>query len=1512
MPRNPDAFRKLFRRYEREYGLPEGLLEEVARVESGFNPRAIGPRTRFGTAKGLMQIMVEPNEFEGDPFNPEEAIPFAASLLRRDIDRFGSVDLALAAYNAGPGRVGRILEEVGYEGPDDFPKVFGRLPEETRNYIPNVTRYRDFEAGGQERLPTVAEPFSNPAAHLRQLEQSHGLLHNRPDPPNLNARARIRELEVEHGLREPDSGTFFSGLDPYDITDEARAHLQTDLTFLEEETGDRYIEEKGYQRLQRAVAQGGGQGMALGGVMAEVDQAERLGPGPGLEGPDQEESKGFFRQLGRDILDSYQPWQADITPRERIFRTANLASLAIPWGAAARLPGLMRAFPALKAATTTRKGQVAVGAVTEGAIAGGLEAIRGPDPDTGDSHIVGSTVFGATLGGVIGRFGGAAGRAARQAKSKEVAARFADPATIGTNQSALFNESYAILSPGHPQMNAKTRAFFLQRMEKQMARLGHDPMQVKMNGRDALLIPGVDQRTAVDLAQSSQAASVLTSDGLVDFQRGLLYPMDSSRTVFGRAVKPDEGDFYVALRTNSGDLLAGPRFDLENPVRLGYEEAASSATSRLNRLFARSDDAAEGWGRGMWEKFRSMDSVSAINSWYRKTVRNLHGVEQVQRFLGQGKTRGAGDVASKLELFQNRYGTMVEQALNRGIPKSLGMDASGKPTMEFSSRGLLQIWGDNISPAEMPSFEHYGAARAILQRAREHGEKVIPRVDGKPVISTKEAHEIVSTAPEHFRKAFDETLTWQNEFLRATLVDSGMLTPKQFTSITRLPDGSLRDFVPFSRLRDTTRAVDETSSDIFALFNPIKRVGGSQGEETFEAWTTEVVRRSALFARMADQQRGINEVYRMMQGAVDTGTFGWQDSMARLGLRVVDSPPSEATPMNRSFKAALGDMLPGGEGGVRAAQQAREEGGEALMDALTPPVVSWNDAGYVRFQGPEGKPIWAQITDEALWDGVKSLGPTDLGAWHDLAQFASVPASALRAGITLGFGFMAKNPIRDVLFGFVNMGMNPVAPIRGLASMLRKDDYFQAWFHGGGPRSALVSMDRPAVQNMIQDIQNLEGGQLRNVVKSPRQWFDALRAVSEGLENTSRLGMFRQTWGRAIKEGLSPEEALREASLASKRVSVNFSMSGSSQIAQTARATTTFWNAIVQGVDQITRSALDNPQAFMARGGLLTAASVGLYMVNRKDEEYRHGIPQWEKNLFWHMKAPNGDWIRFPKPFEPGILFGSLPERFLEAMDDSDSRSLDEYSKQLVRITSGSLAPVPTVFVPWMESLANENFFTGAPLVSPGLEDVDPDFHGRPNTSRLAVGMARMLNQGEDNPRDKISPLVLDNLFQGYTGELGKFAYQDLSEALTDAFRVRVMGKDVDPAQDMRTGFRRITGAQTFFSSYPYSSQALDDLYTQAERARSAAGTAAYLERNLMVDDWVRHMEENIVELNLAPVVQDVMEQVAELRETRDQIMASNMNSESKRQEIRRLSEMMSQLAIPYVRILDAEGLRRW
>ncbi|MGC3479814.1 lytic transglycosylase domain-containing protein [Pseudomonas aeruginosa] len=114
-------YAELVAKYSRKRNLDPELVHQLIIAESQYDPNAVSPKG----AKGLMQLMDGlSNKFNIDPFDPESNINVGTQYLAEMLSRFQSVDLALAAYNAGPGAVEK------YNGIPPYA--------ETQNYVSRI------------------------------------------------------------------------------------------------------------------------------------------------------------------------------------------------------------------------------------------------------------------------------------------------------------------------------------------------------------------------------------------------------------------------------------------------------------------------------------------------------------------------------------------------------------------------------------------------------------------------------------------------------------------------------------------------------------------------------------------------------------------------------------------------------------------------------------------------------------------------------------------------------------------------------------------------------------------------------------------------------------------------------------------------------------------------------------------------------------------------------------------------------------------------------------------------------------------------------------------------------------------------------------------------------------------------------------------------------------------------------------------------------------------------------
>lgn len=120
-----------------KYGIDRGIALAQIKQESGCNPGAIGPATRYGTAKGMAQFIDSTfaQYGSGSPFDPASALDAWGSYMKDLLAKYGGdYSLALAAYNAGPGAVDK----------------YGGVPPytQTTNYVAAIMKALGFGGGG--------------------------------------------------------------------------------------------------------------------------------------------------------------------------------------------------------------------------------------------------------------------------------------------------------------------------------------------------------------------------------------------------------------------------------------------------------------------------------------------------------------------------------------------------------------------------------------------------------------------------------------------------------------------------------------------------------------------------------------------------------------------------------------------------------------------------------------------------------------------------------------------------------------------------------------------------------------------------------------------------------------------------------------------------------------------------------------------------------------------------------------------------------------------------------------------------------------------------------------------------------------------------------------------------------------------------------------------------------------------------------------------------------------------
>lgn len=406
-----------------------------------------------------------------------------------------------------------------------------------------------------------------------------------------------------------------------------------------------------------------------------------------------------------------------------------------------------------------------------------------------------------------------------------------------------------------------------------------------------------------------------------------------------------------------------------------------------------------------------------------------------------------------------------------------------------------------------------------------------------------------------------------------------------------------------------------------------------------------------------------------------------------------------------------------------------------------------------------------------VWEGGKkktyATSPELLGAlkmtnkegMNMLVKVLRVPAALLRAGATLSLEFILRNPVRDMISAAIysKHGFIPVwDTMRGLALYLKKGNEYWDYMKSGAAQSAMVSLDRDYLHGQMREL--LKKKSVLSMCANP---IEALRAFSEATEMATRLAEFdlakkgytgigNRLFGKERKP-LSNVEAGIEA----RDVTLDFGRHGKST--QSLNQTIAFFNAAIQGTDKMVREFKEHPGQMLTKTFIgITLPSLVLWYLNKDDPRYQE-LPQWQKDIFWVI--PGKDTLyKIPKPFELGILFGTVPERMLQYMYDKEKGRNGPGFKGLGGSIMDNLLPsaIPTGLLPAIEWISNYSFFMGRNIVPLSQSKLPDRQQYGPYTSYLARKVGNAFN---------LSPRKIDNTIQDVGGNLAALGNSLIDQA---------------------------------------------------------------------------------------------------------------------------------------------------
>ncbi|MGI2006964.1 LPD38 domain-containing protein, partial [Shewanella oncorhynchi] len=214
-----------------------------------------------------------------------------------------------------------------------------------------------------------------------------------------------------------------------------------------------------------------------------------------------------------------------------------------------------------------------------------------------------------------------------------------------------------------------------------------------------------------------------------------------------------------------------------------------------------------------------------------------------------------------------------------------------------------------------------------------------------------------------------------------------------------------------------------------------------------------------------------------------------------------------------------------------------------------------------------------------------------------------------------------------------------------------------------------------------------------------------------------------------------------------------------------------FFNARLQGMYKLARASaagendkvLKVLSANLAMKGIKVAAfSLALAAMNDDDDRYKE-LPDWDKDANWHFWLGD-DHFRIPKPFELGVVFGTLPERLLGFGTGSQTGSDLGRATASALFNTMALNPIPQFALPAIEVIVNKSFFKGTAIEGMGDEQRMPGDRYNAYTSDTAREIGQFFN---------VSPKKIEHLVNGYAGTLGAYVL-----GISDIMARQMLGRE--------------------------------------------------------------------------------------------------------------------------------------
>lgn len=701
---------------------------------------------------------------------------------------------------------------------------------------------------------------------------------------------------------------------------------------------------------------------------------------------------------------------------------------------------------------------------------------------------------------------------------------------------------------------------------------------------------------------------------------------------------------------------------------------------------------------GIDDKVHTFLTKQAYDSNFRPTTNSLKDIlAPVRTFIGNEKKAGEFEIYTLSKHSIEREARLLERELEENNPLKEDID---KAIVKDDMQTLSQILQNN--------FDRIGPATGI-------------RIDDLPEITDY----IIEYEKEHpeFRETLENLVEYQNNLVDYA-TDKGMFSQEAAENIK----DAYEFHVPLYRLFGEQKDYFDQpigGNKFGDLPSPIKRAYGST--RIIKDPIRSIIRDTEYILRQSDK----NEI---MSTFVNTITE--QEGTGWLLEKI-----SEPIEVNEIVLGQIRDDL------TRAGLDERDLDNMDLSEIAK----TYEEVQYSRLSESRENIVTVRENGEAnfyqlhpeIYRFIEGFKKPQLGL---IGQALQAPANLFKRGAVMAPRFPLRNIVRDefreALYSndFHVPGKTFIDGFLNLIDMDKQelDNLFQA---AGGSRAGWYSLlDNIESPEKVQELLVEE-----KIGLNPMEYLGALTRWSE---DTRRKGFFIDELKGVDFNKLGDKEyreQVVEAALEARGgILEDYGIKG--YLSEEVGRYVPFFEAQITGLRHgIEKHGTTKELALRGIKGLfyITLPTLGLYYHNRDKEEYQE-LPQFRKDYFFNYVTDEGNLFSIPKPFQPGLVYGTVPERFMEYLDTEDPQKLEDLYRNLFNL--GMPTPSPAHLIPYVELMFGQRLQTETPIVPEGEQDIIPKYQYGEHTSEISKLMGETFN---------FSPRIIDHLIRGQTASLG-------------------------------------------------------------------------------------------------------------------------------------------------------------